>query len=126
MEKKMKTDKQIEEAAKRYTKYRKSCGVESVVVLDEINAAFIAGAEWAQQKLSEECDAVFKWHKRNTKDPVKPEMLEAYLCYDGDVYSIAYKDGRDWFDTNSGDLVYTAAWCKLPPVPQKKDKNPKS
>lgn len=36
----------IEQAAKRYIEMRKTCGVDSIITLDEVNAAFCAGALW--------------------------------------------------------------------------------
>lgn len=119
------TAKQIEEAAKRYVEERRSCGMESEIMLDEVEAAFIEGAEHAVGKARKVWNAAFRlgamfaafpWHKVDA--PVQPEMLENYLCYDGHGYFVAYKDGNDWFDTNEGNKVTPVAWCKFIHAPQ--------
>lgn len=105
------TEKEIDEAAERYVEERKKCGLESVVALDEVDAAFIAGAEYAEGKAREECDAAFKWHKLDTNDPVQPKQFEPYLCYDIYGYFVAHMEGDEWFSDNEGNKEYPVAWC---------------
>lgn len=124
-------EKKIDEAAKRYAKYRKICGVESDISLDEIDTAFCAGAEFgvrlAEQEARKECDAAFylglrhrapQWHKVDKSDPLQPEQFESYLCYDGYGYFVAHMEDGEWFSDNEGNKENPVAWCKFQHAPQ--------
>jgi hypothetical protein len=105
----MTKDELIEQASKCYQDGRKACGVESDITLDEIDAAFCAGAEWAH--------AATVWHKADISDPVQPEEDEPYICYDGFCYFVGHIIKGEWY-SHDGEKERPIVWCKFQHSPE--------